>query len=141
MKNMYEVLDDFEKLQTDKERVDFLIKNRTGALECILRGAYHPLVQYSIKRIPFYKPGLDIPQGMSYSNIALELRKVYLFEENNPKTPKGLTSERKEQLLIQILETLESREAIVFMNMLLKKKLARGLTSRIIKEAMPGVLP
>ena len=52
----------------------------------------------------------------------------------------NLTPQRKEQILIQILEALEKREAEIYMNMLLKKQVVKGLDSKIVKEAFPDLL-
>ena len=63
-----------------------------------------------------------------------------MFEKNNPRVDPNLSYERKEQILIQILEALEAQEAEVFMNMLLKKQKVKGLTQAIVKEAFPGLI-
>ena len=141
MKNMYEVFKEFSEAKTKEAKITVLHKNNNWALQAILRGTYHPRIKYSVERVPYYKPDIEVPQGLSYSTIAMELRKAYIFEEGNPQVPKGLTDERKNHILIQILENLEAPEAIVFMNMLLKKEQAKGLTYKLVKEAFPSLLP
>jgi hypothetical protein len=76
---------------------------------------------------------------MSYSSIHQELGRVYLFEKNNPRTSPDLNVKRREQILIQILEVLEKREAEVFMNMLMKKQKVKGLDASIVHEAFPDL--
>jgi hypothetical protein len=77
---------------------------------------------------------------MGYNTIHQELGRVYLFSTNSPRVPENLTQKRKEEILIQILEALEAKEAEIFMNMLLKKQNVNGLTAAIVKEAFPGLL-
>ena len=61
--------------------------------------------------------------------------------EGHPKVAPNLTLERKEQLLIQILESLEKNEAEVFANMIKKDLKIPHLTAKLANEAFPGLLP
>jgi hypothetical protein len=103
-----------------------------------LKGTYDPNVKFTIDRVPLYKPS-DAPIGLGYTNIHTELDRVYLFEVNNPRTSTNLSDKRKEQILIQMLEAMEKREAEVFMNMLLKKQKVKELNAEVVKEAFPNL--
>jgi len=138
MKNCYEVFDEFEKAPTKQDKINILRGNATYALREVLRGTYCPNIQFVFEQVPLYKPG-DSPPGMSYSSIHQELGRVYLFEKNNPRTSPDLSVKRREQILIQILEVLEKREAEVFMNMLMKKQKVKGLDASIVHEAFPDL--
>lgn len=138
MKNIYEIFDEFEKASTKKERVEVLRRNANYALRSVLKGTYNPNVTFSIDKVPLYKPS-DAPPGLGYTSINQELGRAYIFEANNPRVSPNLSKERKEQLLIQILEALEKREAEVYMNMLLKKQKVKGLNADVVKEAFPDL--
>lgn len=139
-KNVYEVFEDFKNASGKKERIEVLKNNDTFALRNVLVGTFHPDVKYAIKTIPPYKSE-DVPPGMSYNNMTQVLDKMYLFMENNPRTPPGLTEQRKQQLLVQILESLEEKEAVVFMNTILKDQKIPYLTVNLVNEAFPGLIP
>ena len=139
-KNLYEIFDAFEKAETDYDRVCVLRFNESWAMKNVLRGAFDPNVRFVIDRVPYYKPS-DAPIGMGYTSITQELGRAYIFEDGNPKVEPTLTYERKEKILIQILEALEKREAEVFMNMLLKNLKVKNLDYRIVSEAFPDLLP
>lgn len=140
MKNIYEVFAEFEQATTKQSKIDTLRNNDSYALREVLRGTFDPNIEFTVTTIPYYKPS-DAPPGLGYSSIHQELGRAYLFEKNNPKVSKNLSDKRKEQILIQILECLESKEAEVYMNMLLKKQRVKGLTSNIVREAFPSLLP
>jgi len=89
--------------------------------------------------VPYYSPS-DAPIGLGYTTISQELKRVYLFQKDNPKRDPNLSKERVEVILIQMLENLEAKEAVVFMNMLLKKQKVKGLTDKIVQEAFPGLI-
>lgn len=139
MKNIYEVFHDFENAKTKEEKVNVLRSNSGWALKNILKGTFDPNVQFIFERVPYYKPS-DSPPGLGYTSIHQELGRVYLFEKNSPKVDANLSHSRKEQILIQILEALEAKEAEIFMNMILKKQKVKGLNATIVKEAFPGLI-
>lgn len=139
MKNIYEIFDDFEKASTKEEKVNVLRRNKNWALTNILRGTFDPRVDFSVKNVK-YKPS-DAPAGLGYTSIHQELGRAYLFEVNNPRVDPNLSQARKEQLLIQILESLEKREAEIYINMLNKRQDVKGLNAKIVKEAFPDLLP
>lgn len=140
MKNIYEIFDEFEKKTKKNEKIEILKQNQNYALKNVLRGNFDPNVQFIFDKPVEYKPS-DAPAGLGYTSIHQELGRVYLFEKNNPRTDRNLTLERKKQILTQILESLESREAEVFQAMVLKKLKVKGLTYDIVKEAFPDLLP
>ena len=78
MKNLYEVFEEFEKAPKREEKIDILRNNKSYALECVLRGAFHPNVRYVIDEIPTYRKS-DSPAGLGYTSIHQELGRVYLF--------------------------------------------------------------
>jgi hypothetical protein len=140
MKNIYEIFDEFERAQTHQQKVDVLRRNGNFALRSILQGTFHPDIQFVFQEVPQYKPS-NSPPGLSYTSIHQEMGRVYLFEKNNSRADQNLSMERRKQILTQILESLEAREAKVFMGMLFKKQDVKGLTYDLVLEAFPDLLP
>jgi hypothetical protein len=139
-KNIYEVFAEFKDAKTKKDRVNVLQKNDNWALRNVLVGAFNPNVQFSVTKIPEYKSE-DVPPGMSYNHMSYSLSKAYLFMKGNPRTPEGLTEDRRDQLLIQILESMEAPEAEVYANMIKKDLKVPYLTEALVNEAFDGLLP
>lgn len=139
LKNIYEVLEDFRAAKTKQDRIGVLRKNNSWALRMILQAVFHPNVKFDVK-IPDYKK-IDVPPGMSYDHMTSALQRAYLFQEGNPRTPPALTDKRKSELLIQILESLEPKEAEVFVNMMRKDLKTPYLTEALVNEAFEGLLP
>ena len=139
-KNIYEVFDEFKTAKTKEERLAILRNNDSWALKNVLMGAFHPNVKFVITKIPKFKAEIA-PAGLAYNHMTDALSRVYLFMEGHPKVAPNLTIERKEQLLIQILESLEKNEAEVFANMIKKDLKIPHLTAKLANEAFPGLLP
>jgi len=139
MKNIYEVFDDIAKAKTRAERIDILRSDRRKVLKDVLQGAFHPGIKFVFDKPLEYKPS-DSPPGLGYTSIEQEMKRVYLFVEGNPRVDPNLTQQRKEHILMQILEALEAREAEVFMNMMLKDLKVKGLDEKLVREAFPGLI-
>ncbi len=139
-KHIYEVFDEFKKAKTKEERLAVLRNNDSWALKNVIMGAFHPDVKFVIKKIPEYRQ-VQTPVGFAYNHMTDALSKVYLFMEGHPKVSPNLTMQRKEQLLIQILESLEKNEADVYANMIKKDLKVPHLTAKLANEAFPGLLP
>ena len=140
MKNLYEVFEEFENAPNRQEKIDILRNNKSYALECVLRGTFHPNIRYVIDEIPNYRKS-DAPPGLGYTSIHQELDRAYLLEEKNPRTSPDLTLNRKKVILAQILESMEEKEAAVFAGMIMKRLPVKGLTYKLTQEAFPGLLP
>ena len=136
MKNVYEVFEEFKKAKTKQEKIEVLRKNQSYALISVLQGSFAPYIKFIFDQPVEYKAS-DAPIGLGYSSIHHELGRVYLFEADNPKVSPNLTFQRKKEILIQILESLEAKEAEIFMNMLLKRQAVKGLNWEIVLEAFP----
>lgn len=140
IKNVYEVLEEFKNAKNKAERLDVLRKNDNFALRNVLIGVYHPGVHFTVKENPEFRRE-KMPAGMAYGNMTEALSRLYLFMENNPRVPAGLTEKRKIEILIQILESLEEPEADVFLGILKKDLKVPYLTSALVNEAFPDLLP
>lgn len=140
---MYEVMDELRKAQSDEERVAILKKNNSLELKVLLRGAFHPDISFAIKEAPDYRPNPTYygGSGTGKTTIRFELKSIYLFEEKNPRVSPNLSQKRKTDLLIQILEYLEPKEAELFLGMILKDLKVPGLTYQVVKTAFPSLLP
>lgn len=140
LKNIYEIFDEVGRAASKKDAILVLQYNQTYTLKSVLKGMFDPRVKFAITKIPPYKKS-DAPPGLGYNSLHQEIHRAYLFVEGEPRAV-NLTLKRREELLIQILEVMESREAEVFANMLLKKTDAyKGITLDTVKKAFPDILP
>lgn len=138
-KNIYEVFQEYDAVETKQERIDVLRRNDTWALRNVLMGAFSKNITFTIKDIPEYKK-IPVPPGMSYSHMTDALSRIYLFVEGNERRPAGLTEKRERELFIQLVESLEEKEAEIIVGMIKKDLKVPHLNVSIIEEAFPGLL-
>ena len=142
MKNIYEVFDEFEEAKNKKERMEVIGKNLSKTLVQVLELAFHPNHQWLITEMPEdYRidVGNKLP-GLASCNLSTEIRKLYLFQKGDASA-ENLSEEKRKQLLLQLLEAIEPREAEVVMGILRKDLGVKGLDYKFVKEAFPNLLP
>lgn len=138
---MYEILDQINSTDSKNEKKRIMIENSTPWFKELLSYTFDPKYQFYVNKFPddYIEPN-DTAPGISFSDIQSELKRVYLFVKGNP-TADTLTSEKRNILLVQMLESFEPNEAKVFVNMLNKDLKTRGLTYNLVTEVFPGLLP
>jgi hypothetical protein len=65
---------------------------------------------------------------------------MYVFSVGN-ETAEKLTPKRREELLSQILDSIEPREAEIILGIFQKDLGVKGLDYKFVKEAFPSLLP
>jgi hypothetical protein len=139
IKNMHEVFDELEAAPTRDAAKAILFYNMNAGLRGVMRANFHPGIKFVFDEVPPYKES-DAPIGLGETNIHKEINRVYIFEQNNPRVDPNLTLERKKQILTQILEGLEAKEAKVFADMIMKKLKVRHLDKQMLEEVFPDML-
>lgn len=141
MKPLYEVFDEFENAKNKKERMDVIGRNLSQVLVDVLQLAYHPSFEWKVKELPEdYKIPTDMLPGITHDTLNSQLRRLYMFRVGDP-TAEQLTDKRRNELLIQILESIEPREAEVVLGIFQKDLGVKGLDYKFVKEAFPHLLP
>lgn len=140
MKPIYEIFDEFETAKNKKERMAVIEKNLSSTLVKILELTFHPKYKWKVKELPENYKVPDVLPGITYDNMNSQLRRLYLFLEGDP-TSEQLTKQRRTELLIQMLESIEPREAEVILGIFQKNQNVKGLDYKFVKEAFPKMLP
>lgn len=141
MKNICEIFDEFELAKNKAARMKVIENNLSTTLTKILELTFHPNYKWMVKELPDnYKIPSDMLPGITYENLNTQLRRLYMFLEGHP-TAQALTDQRRKELLLQILESIEPREAEVLLGIFQKDQHVKGLTYDFVKEAFPNMLP
>jgi len=137
-KNIHEVFDELELAPHKEAAKAILFYNMTAGLRGVLRANFHPGIKFVIDDIPVYREN-DAPIGLGDTSIHKEINRVYIFEQNNPRVDQNLTLERKRQILVQILEALEAKEAKIFADMIMKRINVKHLDKNLVEEVFPDM--
>lgn len=136
IKNVYEILKEFEGVETRQQRKEILERNNIYYFKQVLQYTFNPKFEFHVKEFPkeYIKP--DTFPGIRLAGLESELRRVYLFLKGDP-TGDALTEQKRNVLLLQLLESFEPEEAVVFVNMMKKDLKTKGLTESLVREVFP----
>ena len=142
MKNMYEIFEEFEAAETNIGKISVLEKNLSDILIKVLLYTFHPEHKWKINEMPKDYKTPSTLQGISYGHLGTELRRIYMFQEGNETAELLAQNPRKQkQVLLQLLESLEPKEANVLVGIMKKDLGVKGLTYEFVKEQFPLMLP
>lgn len=134
----YEILEWCSEGKNKKERIARLQKNSGPQLKQILGYTFDKNIKWLLPEgPPPYKPvdnAADI-QGQ----FKAELRRLYLFVEGNTETQQNLKPVRREQLFIELLEAIDSKDATLLVSMTQRKLPFKNLTRDVAIQAFPNV--
>ena len=137
-KTFYEIFKEIHNAKKKAEKIAVLHHYSSPALKTVLGYTYDPRINWLLPEgEPPYKP---LPKGADQeSALASELRKLYLFVEGDMDAQKNLKTHRREQLFIDMLESIDPRDAKVLIGMKDGKQPFNGLTRRLVAEAFPNM--
>lgn len=134
-KSLYELFKEVGELDTRKEKISRLQEIGQPAW-FVLAYTYSPTAKWMLPPgTPPYKPvseGTDT-EGRLFS----ELRKLYLFIEGDSETQKNLKPTRREQLFVNLLESVDPNDAKLLIAMKDGKLPFKGVTKKLTMEAFP----
>ena len=131
---MSEILDKVAKAKSKDKKVEFLRQYNTDALRMVLKSSFDPNIEWDLPEgdVP-YTPN-ESPEGTEHNMLVHEARTLFHYiKGGNPQ----LTTNRRENMFIQMLEGLHQSEAelvVAAKDKALHRKY-KGLSANVVKEA------
>lgn len=132
----HEIMEEFENAESKQDKIHVLQKHGDIWFQEFLNFAFNPNVKFDIKNIPNYKPAIE-PAGLNFSNLNLEIRKLYLFIPGHPKYKGPLPEKKRDAILVNMLQSINAGEAKLLEGVITKKLKIKNLTPKLVKEAFP----
>lgn len=117
-----------------KTAKQFLTNNKSPMLKLLLKYLLDKNVKFYRNDCPSFTPD-DSLREASVSILEQELKRFYIFEASYDRC----SLERKNQLLVQILEMLKEEEAILVCNLLQRKNPYKKITKQFVLEVFPDM--
>lgn len=131
--NMPELLKHVSELPA-KDRAPALkaIANLIPTLKTILQYTYHKNVQFDLPEgAPPYRP-METPENMGHNRLPKEIRKFqYFFPQVD------VNKFKREKIFIEMLESVDPEEAKLILMIKDKKITYKGITRKLVEEALP----
>ncbi len=139
-RDVWEVFEEFENAKTRKERVKILQDNsQHWAMRDVLQGTFDDRVQWNL-------PGGQVPytpesEGAPTPATLLKKHLDFKYFVKGLRTSEDLLPVRRERMFVDILESIDCRDATILVSMINKKPPAKGLTKKLVQEALPDLIP
>lgn len=134
MNSVAKVLQQINELKDKKQIIESLRVNGHPVLMNILKYMFDPSIKFLL---PEGKPPFKVNIYDEPKALLNESRRLYLFiEGGNP----NLKPIRREQIFIEILETVSPDDADLLIAMKDKKSPYKYITKAVVKEAFPGLI-
>ena len=134
MDSTAKLLAKISEIKKKEDRIEALKQNNNYTVRSILQGMFDANVKFAMPEgAPPYVPNkFDEPKA-----IHSEVSRFYLLtEKGNP----NLSNMKREQIFIQMLETVSADDAELLISMKDKKSPYKGITKEIVMAAFPGLL-
>lgn len=130
-----EILERVNELLEAKDKktaIQFLTNNSKPVVKLLLKYLLDKNVKFYRSDCPKFTPD-DSLREAPISILEQELKRFYIFDANYT----NCTVQRKDQLLVQILEMLNQEEAELVCNLLQRKNPYKKITKKFILEVFP----
>lgn len=131
-----EILKKVSETKSRQDKINLLREHDSFALRIVLQYALDPNIKWLLPEgQPPYKPNqLNDLESVFYK----EARRMYLFVDGGNK---DLKQNRREQLFIELLESVDKEDAVLLAAIKDKKIPYPTITYKLVKEAIPSILP
>lgn len=140
-RDVWEVFTEVQEAKTRKKKLEVLKKYENDMhVRDVLQGTFDPRIQWNLPGgTPPYTPANDDAPPLQ-SLMKLHLR--FKFFVKGLAASEDLPSIKRERMFIDILETIHPKDAQIMVSMVNKQKPEYdGLTEKLVKEAMPDLIP
>jgi len=134
--DVYEVFELFEKAKNRKEKVDVLKQHESWALKDVIKGGLDPKIEWLLP--PGEVPYTPAPEHAMPSTLLRKNRDFRYVVKGGAGTK--MPSYKREKIFLGIVESIHPEDAKLVCGMINKKLPVKGLTTKIVQEAFPGLL-
>ena len=140
-RDVWEIFEAVEKAKGRTQKIKVLKTYQNEMyLRDVLQGTFDPNIQWNLPDgTPPYTPGND---GAPPPNSLMKLHMNFKFFIKGLAVSEDLPPVKRERMFIDMLESIHPKDAAILVSMVNKKKPEfDGLTEKLVKEALPDLIP
>lgn len=132
-----EIFEEFEQAETRADKIAVLRKYWHPRLQEFLEYAFNPNIVFDVEPPKDWRPAIE-PAGLNITYLDMEIPKLYRFIKDHPNRAASIPPEKQTKLLKVVLEALHPSESELLLKLIKKNLGVKGLTVKIIQDAMSG---
>lgn len=138
-KEIFEILEDVMKQKSRKDKIAKLQEYKNlMALRDVLQGTFDERIQWNL---PEGTPPYEASKPESHPSSLLKQHLQFKFFVKGLRESERLMPVRRERIFIDMLESVHPKDAEILVSMINKKSPMKGLTVKLVQEAIPDLIP
>jgi len=133
---IHEMMAKVSAAKTRLDKITLLKSYNHHAMLDVMRGAFDDAVQWNL---PEGKPPYKANVPESVPSSLLKQNQKFKYFVKGPLS-ESLTTVKREQIFVQVLESIHPADAEVVINMINKKSPGKGITKKLVQEAYPDLI-
>lgn len=136
-KEVYQILKLVESAKSRKDKIQVLRDNNIMALRDVLQGAFDPAIRF---KLPEGAPPFTANEENTAPSSLLRHHRFFKYFVEGVGECEKLSNLRREKMFIEVLEAIHPQDAEIVIKMVAKKTPLKGLTKKLVQEALPDLI-
>jgi len=134
---IFEILEVFAKTKSKADKIALLRYYNIMALRDVLQGTFDPAIQWNL---PEGKPPYVENDNHNAPSTLLRQHRFFKYFVKGVNESEKLTRVKREKMFIELLEAVHPEDSKIILAMVSKKSPVKGLTLKIVTEALPDLI-
>ncbi len=134
---IFEILEVFAKTKSKADKIALLREHNIMALRDVLQGTFDPAIQWNL---PEGKPPYIENANHNAPSTLLRQHRYFKYFVKGVHESEKLTRIKREKMFIELLEAVHPEDSKILLAMVSKKSPVKGLTLKIVTEALPDLI-
>jgi hypothetical protein len=137
--DVHEIFSKVVSTKSRKDKIKILQDNNIMPVRDVLQGTFDDRIQWNLP--PGTPPYTPQSEGAPAPQTLLKLHLKFKYFVKGLRESEDLLPVKRERMFLDILESIDSRDAEILVNMINKKPPMQGITKKLVQEAYPDLLP
>ena len=136
-KEVYQILELVESAKSRQDKIKVLRDNNIMALRDVLQGTFDPAIQF---KLPEGTPPFNANEPNTAPSSLLRHHRFFKYFVEGVRECEKLNNAKREKMFIETLEAIHPADAEIVIKMVAKKTPLKGLTKKLVQEALPDLI-
>jgi hypothetical protein len=134
---VFEILEKVASQKTRQDKVKVLRENNIMPLRDVLQGTFDPAIKF---KLPIGTPPFTENEEHTAPSSLLRHHRFFKYFVAGVAECERLSNIKREKMFIDTLEATHPEDAKIVISMVAKKSPVKGLTKKLVQEAMPDLI-
>ena len=134
---VFEILEKVAVQKTRQDKIKVLRENNSMPLRDVLQGTFDPAIKF---KLPVGTPPFTENEINTAPSSLLRHHRFFKYFVEGVQECERLSTVKREKMFIDTLEAIHPEDAKIVISMVAKKTPVKGLTKKLVQEALPDLI-